>query len=413
MKIRSRPWLGRALVLVSCSGIYAAGLVPSTTSKAVGQGPPPPPPQGNQATPLPGITKAEKALFDEGLADFLAIEAPEDGLGPVFNGVACAECHRAGGLGGAATNLRVALVTRIGGISKGVYSDLPELGGPVLQARSLREFLGTYPIPGERVPREAQFVSRRQTTPLFGAGLIEAIPDQAILANERRTWPDGVHGVANRVTNPDTKRVEIGRFGWKAQASTLHWFAGDAYLNEMGITNHTFAKENLPQGKAIPNGADIVPDPEETGTGVEVLEGFMKYLAPPKPENPTAAAILGARVFEQVRCSSCHIPSMQTGRNASRALSNQTVRLYSDLLLHKMGTELADGIQQGKSTGDQFKTAPLWGLGDRPFYLHDGRATTIEDAVKFHGGEAAIVRDRYNRLSTRERNALNEFLRSL
>jgi CxxC motif-containing protein (DUF1111 family) len=377
-----------------------------------------PPASGGQARPpgpqaLPGVTPDELRTFREGADAFAEREAPTDGLGPVFNGVSCAECHQAAGLGGAAGNLNVARVTRIGAIRNGKYSDLTEVGGPLLQSRSLRELIRGYPVPGEVVPREAQFVARRITTPLFGAGLIEAIPDSVILALERQAQPDGVKGVANRVLNPETGRTEIGRFGWKAQVSALHWFSSDAYLNEMGITSVTMSRENLPQGRPIPRGADLVPDPEELGADIEATTSFMRFLAPPNPTPPTGAAVRGEAIFGQIKCASCHQPAMQTGPNPSKALSNVTVHLYSDLLLHRMGPDLADGIQQGQAAGDQFRTAPLWGVGRRPFLLHDGRARTADEAIRQHAGEAAAARDRFLKLSPRDRGALLEFLSGL
>ncbi|WP_025228352.1 di-heme oxidoredictase family protein [Fimbriimonas ginsengisoli] len=394
------------MAIIGGSSLFLWGAL-SPPASGVLQGPPRPP------KPLGGLTPAEQRLFQAGVGVFAELEAPPDGLGPVFNGVSCAECHRAGGLGGAAENLGVARVTRIGGMTNGKYTDLAQVGGPLLQSRSLRELIRGYPVPGEVVPKEAQFVSHRITTPLFGAGLIEAIPDSAILALERQSQPDGVHGVANRVLNPDTGKTEIGRFGWKAQVSALHWFSGDAYLNEMGITSPVFSHENLPQGKPIPKGADQVPDPEEAGPDIAAATDFMRFLAPLDPVPPTPEAIRGEAIFANVRCTSCHVPTLQTGANLSKALSNIPVRLFSDLLLHRMGAGLADGIQQGQAAGDQFRTAPLWGVGRRPFLLHDGRANSVDQAIRLHAGEALSSHDRYLRLNPRDRNAVIEFLNGL
>jgi len=363
---------------------------------------------------LPGLTDAEKEAFDTGRKTFTEVETREDGLGPVFNGTSCAECHKAGAVGGAGLDLTIARVSRIGGIVQGVYSDLPELGGPVIQARSLREFDTSCPIPGEIVPPQADFVSHRITTPLFGAGLIEAIPEQTILARVGQRDPDGIHGVANRVFNPESGRYEVGRFGWKAQHSTLHLFAGDAYLNEMGITNASFPEENLPQGRPIPPGWDSVPDPEDKEDDVGKFTDFMRLLAPPGRRLPLTREVQqGERVFQNLRCSACHVPEMQTGPNATAALAHQPVRLYSDLLLHQMGPGLADGIQQGSARGDQFRTAPLWGLSRRPFFLHDGRAGDLVTAIGAHGGEAAPAKARFQQLHPADRAALLAFLNSL
>jgi CxxC motif-containing protein (DUF1111 family) len=363
---------------------------------------------------LPGLTEAQKEAFGTGLRAFSKVETREEGLGPVFNGTTCAECHKAGAIGGAAMELTIARVTRIGGLVNGVYSDLAELGGPVLQARSLREFDLSCPIVGEVVPRRANFVSLRITTPLFGAGLIESIPDATILGNVKQNDPDGVHGAANIVFNPENGRNEVGRFGWKAQHSSLHLFAGDAYLNEIGITSASFPDENLPQGQPIPPGWGPTSSPEDEDDDVGKFTDFMRFLAAPGRRLPvTLQAQSGERVFNAIRCSACHLPQMNTGANTVSALANQPVRLYSDLLLHQMGASLADGIQQGKAKGDQFRTAPLWGLSRRSFYLHDGRASRLQDAILAHGGEASTARHRFVNLRSSDQNALLAFLNSL
>lgn len=387
-------------VLISAP-IFAAG----TASLAFQGGPPP------LGGPLQGLTSAEIADFNQGRDKFLENESPQTGLGPVFNGVSCVNCHQAAAPGGASNNLGVSVVTRIGARVNGVYTDLTEVGGPVLQARSLRQFIPNYPIPGEIVPPEAQFVSRRITTPLFGAGLLEAVPDSEILALEATPRPDGVQGVANRVIDPATGGTRIGRFGWKAQHATLLGFASDAYLNEMGITNPLFPHENLPQGNTIPPGADPVPDPEDEGGDVQAITNFMKYLAPPAP--PITLNRQGQFLFDSIKCTSCHVQVLRTGPSFSQAFAKVRVYAYTDLLLHSMGPALADGIEQGSAKGDQWRTAPLWGVSRRPFLLHDGRATTIDDAIRMHGGEASAARDRYIGLSQSNRDALLGFLSHL
>jgi CxxC motif-containing protein (DUF1111 family) len=357
------------------------------------------------------LTQQQIAAFNQGQQVFVRNEGPPTGLGPVFNGTSCVNCHQAAAPGGASANLGVSVVTRIGAIVNGNYSDLTEFGGPVLQARSLRQFDPRYPIPGEIVPSQAQFVSRRLTTPVFGAGLIELIPDSAILDLEATTQPDGVQGVANRVIDPETGDTRIGRFGWKAQHATLAGFTADAYLNEMGITTPLFPHENLPQGNPIPPGADTVPDPEDEGTDAESITTFMRLLAAPRPAAMRDRKGIG--VFHTIKCNACHVPTLRTGTSPIAALSEQNVSLYSDLLLHRMGPELADGIRQGTAQGDQWRTAPLWGLSTRPFLLHDGRATTVDEAIRMHGGEGSASRDRYIGLSEADRTRLLNFLRSL
>ncbi|HLJ56123.1 MAG TPA: di-heme oxidoredictase family protein, partial [Chthonomonadaceae bacterium] len=403
----------KTYLFLSVVAIGTAGLsVAAWRGSAQGANPPP------LGAPLPGLTPAQVADFKSGAAQFGKVETRADGLGVVFNGVSCGQCHAAGALGGAGTNLTIARVSRIGGIRNGGYSDLPDLGGPVIQARSLREFFPDCPVPGEVVPAQANYVSHRITTPLFGAGLIEAIPDAAILARAGRTDADGVCGAANRLLNPETGLLEVGRFGWKAQHGTLHLFAGDAYLNEMGVSNPSFPVENQPQGKPIPPGW-AATGIEDDGGDVTAFTNFMRYLAPaarrPLPPDSAARSQIanGERLFDAIRCTACHVPSMQTGPNAIAALSNKPVPLFSDLLLHRMGPGLADGIQQGLAKGDQFRTAPLWGLSTRRFFLHDGRTSSPDAAVMAHDGEAAAARQRYSRLSPADRQAVQAFLGTL
>ena len=377
-------------------------------SSAKRQGPPPPPLGG----PLPGLSANDLGAFNEGLNQFITIERKADGLGPVFNGESCGQCHARGAPGGAGFDLTLTRVTRIGGIRGGAYSDLEDVGGPVIQRRSLREFDPRYRIPGEIVPPGTQFVSHRITTPLFGAGLIEAIPESTILARTTMNLPDGVKGTANYELNPITNKLEVGRFGWKCQHSTLTVFAADAYLNEMGITNVLFPHENLPQGKPLKPGDDVVADPEDLNDVAEFAT-FMRFLAPAAPLRLSQNGQRGQALFTSTGCANCHVPTMMTGTNATPALSNKPANLYSDLLVHHMGSQLDDGVIQGRAKGDMWRTAPLWGLKTRILFLHDGRATNLNDAIKAHGGEAEKSRQRWDALKKPDRDALNEFLSSL
>ncbi len=375
------------------------------------------PPTSRLGDPLPGLTAAQRTAFEEGKTKFLTVEEFEDGLGPVFNGRSCGECHSQGAAGGAGFDLIQSRVTRIGGVRNGVYSDLPELGGPVIERRSIEEFFADCPIEPEVVPPTAEYISHRITTPLFGLGLIEAIPTSEILRNaDPFDWNhDGISGRANLVLNPETQRYEVGRFGWKCQVSSLHVFAGDAYLNEMGITSATFPNENLPQGQTFDPIWDPKADPEEVGdpNDIDRFTTFMRLLAPPPRKAETHQVRRGEETFEQLRCIACHVPLMTTGANAIAALAHKRVPLYSDLLLHDMGSEFNDGIQQGSAGGGEWRTAPLWGVSGRQFFLHDGRATTIDAAIRMHGGEAKQIRQRYITLSADKRAELLAFLNSL
>ena len=237
-------------------------------------------------------------------------------------------------------------------------------------------------------------------------------------------------GNANLSANDGT----ITRFGWKAQNKSLLMFAGEAYNVEMGISNQLFPQER----DEIP-GCLYIASPNDalnfttTSTGasnpavisdIEAFADFMRMLAPPTPAPDTPSTVSGRATFIKVGCAYCHTPSFTTGKMIasgsstvpSAALSNQTANLYSDLLVHHMGKGLADGITQGSAGPDEFRTAPLWGVGQRIFFLHDGRTTDLVKAVEEHrspGSEADKVIDHFNRLTTQEKQDLINFLRSL
>ena len=346
--------------------------------------------------------------FNAGLDEFEEVETIEEGLGPVFNGKSCAECHAVPSTGGSEPNVGVARETRISRIFNGRFDPLDgsvsvDRGGQLLQQRAIGVQGCT--LKGEVVPPEATIVSRRNSTPLFGAGLMEAIPEGTILGNQHNG------GRPNYVSNPDTGAAELGRFGWKAQVATLHQFAGDAYLNELGITNPSFPHENRPQGQPIQLGCDTVGDPEDDGSGVTGFTNFMRFLAP-APRGPLTPQVQrGEQVFSQIGCASCHVPTMMTGRNSVAALSNKPVNLFSDLLLHDIGT--GDGIEQGRATGNDFRTAPLWGLSRRDRFMHDASSNKIEGAIQRHGVEAKDALNGFLGLPQSNHDALLAFLDSL
>lgn len=361
-------------------------------------------------SPLSGLTASQMQEFIEGRETFTEEEDIDEGLGPILNGTSCGECHAQPTVGGSSPNVNVSRETLIGRVINGKFDPMVDAGGLVLQRRSIDRLVPECP-PGEVAPKEAEFVSLRITTPLFGAGLIEAIPVSEIL---KRVDPldrnrNGISGVVNLVNNPESGRAEVGRFGWKAQMPTLHLFSGLAYLNEMGVTSKTFPDDNKPQGKAIPDGCDQVNDPEDEDNDVQKFTNFMILLAPPPAtENPA-----GMEVFSEIGCSGCHVPSMVTGNSQVVALSRKQVKLFSDLLVHDMGPGLADGIEQGTAKGNEWRTAPLWGLGARIFLMHDGRSMSIDSAVRRHGGEATKAIGRYKDLSAGDRGELLRFLEDL
>jgi CxxC motif-containing protein (DUF1111 family) len=304
-------------------------------------------------------------------------------------------------------------VTRFGRLVNGKFDPLAHLGGSLLQAKAID------PAALELVPAEANVIAKRLATPLFGAGLIEALPDADIELNAARPQPDGVRGRALRVLDVASGTLRVGRFGWKAQHATLLSFAGDAYLNEMGVTSRLFPTENAPNGRAdLLAQFDKVPDVEDAvnpATGksdIDHAADFMRLLGPPPTTRATSASLAGERLFKQARCTACHLPVMLTGAHPIAALAHQPVRLYSDLLLHDMG-RLGDGIEQDGAKGREMRTAPLWGLRARTSFLHDGRATTVSEAIHQHDGEGAKARMRFEALTPSEQQQLMAFLLSI
>lgn len=393
-------------------------LAVSAASSGPALPPPPPPAQppgravadaGRFAVPIAGLSELQKKDFATGKEEFLNVETVESGLGPIFNDVSCVACHFQGGAGGFSRTT----VTRFGRLTNGVFDPLSELGGPLLQKRAIApEFL-------EVVPSTANVVARRLTTPLFGAGLVEAIPDAVIKAGADRVKPDGVKGRVATVVDPVSGATRVGRFGWKAQHATLDGFAADAYLNEMGITSRYFPVENAPNGnQALLKTADKILDPEDAlavganKSDLNLAADYMRLLAPVPPLPPSPLSSAGALVFVQTGCAVCHVSSLPTGGSAIAAISNKSANLYSDLLLHDMG-RLGDGIAQPPATMSEMRTAPLWGLRLRDRYLHDGRASSLDMAILEHDGEARVARDRYAKLTPAKRDALVAFLNSL
>ncbi|MCV2420206.1 di-heme oxidoredictase family protein [Paucibacter sp. DJ2R-2] len=416
--------LGSALALLLAGG--GAGMAVLGSSKASAQAaavpgqrpklPPPPaapsrpaPPPSPMGEPLAGLDAASLAAFNEGRSEFLAQETPAGGLGPIFNDRSCAACHSAGGVGGGSRRS----VTRFGRLLDGQFDAMAAQGGSLLQARAID------PAALEHVPAEASIVAQRITTPLFGAGLIEAITDDTIVQGALRSKLDGVRGTVAWIIDPASGTRRVGRFGWKAQHASLLGFSADAYLNEMGITNRLFRQENAPNGNTallarFDRVADIEdqPDPLSGRADIDRAADFMRLLAAPAALRPSAQTLAGARLFDRSGCTACHTPSLNTGASPWPALAFKNVPLYSDLLLHDMGS-LGDGIAQDAAGRRDMRTAPLWGLRVRERLLHDGRAATPREAVLAHEGEAAPARQRFQAMNAAEQQAMLDFLRSL
>ena len=268
---------------------------------------------------------------------------------------------------------------------------------------------------------EANVVAHRISIPLFGIGLVEAIPDETILAlaDPEDKNGDGISGRAAIVEDVATSQKRVGRFGWKAQHATLLAFAADAYLNEMGITNDLFAKEayaNLHEDKLsstcrVVQKIEDIRDRRTGRRGIDNFESFLKFLAPVLREPVSSAAARGETLFSEIGCASCHFPQLQTGENANTLFDRKPVPLFSDLLLHDIGT--GDEIEQADAKGNEIRTPALWGLRFRRPLLHDGSAASIEAAIRRHKGEANQVIARFLNLSAGEAADLLHFLRSL
>jgi CxxC motif-containing protein (DUF1111 family) len=265
----------------------------------------------------------------------------------------------------------------------------------------------------------------RIPTPLFGTGLIEAIDDVTILnnmaANAAAKAALGISGHENRNQNDGS----LTRFGWKAQNKSLTIFAGEAYNVEQGVTNDLFPNERnstagclynaTPEDHVDANGGR--PDrPSPAVSDIINFVFFMRFLSPPARGQTSTSTTNGQNLFSSTGCAYCHTPSLTTSTNVTAALSNKTANLYSDLIVHNMGTGLQDGITQGFAIGSEFRTAPLWGLGQRLFFLHDGRTSDLGVAIAAHsssGSEANAVITNYNALTAQQKQDLLNFLRSL
>jgi CxxC motif-containing protein (DUF1111 family) len=401
--------------------------------------------------PVPGLTAAEFEMFTVGRDDFSEEEQVDEGVGPRFNFVSCAGCHAQPDVGGTSPAVnplfRVPSAADLGFTANVVPSFITP-NGPIREARFQYNSDGSrdggvhalfvisgHPQAAGCAIRQEDFDKQitngnivfRIPTPVFGAGLIEQISEGTILANlGSNSFTKRILGISGRV-NRNGNDGTITRFGWKAQNKSLLLFSGEAYNVEMGITNELFQQERdeTPscQFATVPN--DVTASVRQIGA-IENFANFQRFLAPstPSPDTPGGAFSIsrGRQQFANVGCVYCHTPSLKTGNATVGALRFQTATLYSDLALHQMGPGLADDIVQGGARADEFRTAPLWGLGQRIFFLHDGRATDLIDAIrahrsfgnsKFGPSEANAVIDKFNALSEGETQDLLNFLRSL
>jgi CxxC motif-containing protein (DUF1111 family) len=420
---------------------------------------------------FPTLNSDEQTFFNQAQLRFQEVNSvsgdiageSSGGLGPTFNGNSCAQCHAQPTIGGASPGLispqnsipnpQVALAT-LDGASNSVPSFITP-NGPVLEARFIKTSTGAldggvhdlYTIAGRSdapgctlgqpdfpTALSTNNVIFRTPTPLFGLGLVEATPDSALQANLAATHAARaalkIGGVFNTSGNDGT----ITRFGWKAQNKSLLIFAGEAYNVEQGVTSENFPNERsavtgcvfngspedatvlLNQNPSSPNLGFPLGTASEMSSDVLNFAAFMRLAAPPTPAAPTASTINGAAQFNAIGCNLCHSPALTTGPSIFTGMSNVTYNPYSDFALHNMGTTLSDGIHQGAAGPTQFRTAPLWGLGQRLFFLHDGRTSDLIQAIQSHsstGSEANQVIRKFNALKPSNEQDLLNFLRSL
>jgi CxxC motif-containing protein (DUF1111 family) len=432
-------------------------------------GPRPGPPAAGSF--FPTLNSKEQAFFTQAQLRFQEVDSVLGsisgetgvGLGPTFNGNSCAQCHAQPTIGGSSPGLsspqkpianpQVALATL-----DGATNEVPSFistHGPVREARFIANSNETldggvhdlYTITGRSdaegcnlaqpnfaAALEANNVIFRIPTPLFGLGLVEATPDSTLQANLAATQPARNVLKIGGVFNTSGNDGSITRFGWKAQNKSLLMFAGEAYNVEQGVSNELFPNErNMIAGCAFngtpedssnllnansnsPNFTTPIGTVSEMSSDIVNFAAFIRLSAPATRAPATSSIQTGAILFNSIGCALCHSPSLTTGPSIFTGMSNVIYHPYSDFALHHMGPGLSDGINQGAAGPDQFRTAPLWGLGQRVFFLHDGRTDDLLQAIHAHassGSEANAVVRNFNSLNASQMQDLLNFLRSL
>jgi len=383
----------------------------------------PQPPKDEEvlAGTIPGLTAQQEKEHLAGDANFGRIFSKEEGLGPVFVQTSCANCHTGNGKGHPSTQL-----TRFANVTGSVTDYLVNKGGPQLQQHAIMGYTA------EGLPAEANVFSKRIAPAVMGLGYIAALDDQSILNNADSSDlnADGISGRPNYVNPTDffyplsihlsNGGKYIGRFGKKAEKIAIKDQVVFALKQDIGITSD-FDLQDLYNTQLGINTGDNVPDPEVSASFVNSLVFYMRTLkAPPRRNESDLDVVSGENLFIQVGCTSCHVSTFTTATSDISALSNQTFHPYSDFLLHDMGPQLDDSYPEGSAAGFEWRTPPLWGIGlakdaqgGQLFLLHDGRARSYEQAISFHGGEAASRRAAFNALSQKERDQVVKFLESL
>jgi CxxC motif-containing protein (DUF1111 family) len=364
-----------------------------------------------------------QAVFNDLLAVFEEREGIDEGLGPVYNAQSCAECHQNPVTGGISQITEL----RAGHLVNGNFVDAA--GGSLINDRAIDAQIQ------ERVGGAETIRTLRASTNVLGAGFIEAISNNTLIAIANAQPGQSGGAIAGQVINvPLSERpgqVRVGRFGWKNQHASLLSFSGDAYLNEMGITSRLNPTENTSVGRSVAAFDDVpdpedVPDPGEDEADIDLFTTFMRATKAPPRDTAlagTSAAVAGSTLFNQIGCNICHVRDITTSPpgtlinggafTVAVALGNKIIHPFSDFLLHNIGT--GDGIVQngGQATANKLRTMPLWGTRTRDRHMHDGLSLTFTDSILRHAGEATIVTNRFRALSATQQSNLIIFLQSL
>lgn len=468
--------------IVACAATLALG----AGFLAAQADPGPRPGPANAGSFYPTLKAIEQTFFGQALTRFKEVDSVSggipgesgSGLGPAFNGNSCAMCHAQPAVGGSSPGLKspqnpipnpqVALATLHGAMN--VVPSFITADGPVREARfvavsgqtsaaldggvhGLYTIKGRIDAPGCNLAQAAfaqqlalNNVIFRIPTPIFGLGLVENTPDAVLQANLAANQSDktrlGIGGELNMSGNDGT----VTRFGWKAQNKSLMIFSGEAYNVEQGVSNEVFGNERSAVAGCVFNSSpEDYSGPDGTSSDVTNFAAFMRLTAPPAPTTSTTSQKNGQALFGNIGCALCHSPSLTTGPSPYTGMSNVTYHPYSDFAIHHMGSNLADGVNQGAAGPDEFRTAPLWGVGQRLFFLHDGRTSDLLKAIEAHaspgsdclisqgfvqfkangdsfrpfsqsftcGSEANEVIENFNALKTSEKQDILNFLRSL
>lgn len=404
---------------------------------------------------IDGLNERDEFIHEVGDVAFeqTFVAAPaliNGGLGPVFNNVSCISCHHNDGKGtptaGFTTSSLLFRLSIPGTDANGGPLAIPGFGGQLQDVAlfgkqpeanvsiSYSDVIVSY-ASGENVTlRKPTYtisnayqslpgnylISPRLAPPVFGLGLLQNIPEETVLsfADENDADNDGISGKPNYVYNSFTHKTELGRFGLKASAPNLLMQSAGAYHQDMGITSYIFPKESSWGQSQSDNLND---DPELADTTLNAVAFYVKTLAVPARRNVASPDVVqGKAIFNQINCSGCHKPVVQTGIDLNnKALNNQRIQPFTDLLLHDMGDDLADNRPDFLANGKEWRTTPLWGIGlfaktnGTPFYLHDGRARTVEEAILWHGGEARQSKEKFMQLNKKDRIKLLLFIQSL